>query len=724
MADSFPRQQARTRRFTLGAPRTFTVSPDGDRVVFLRSGGGSDAITALWELDMDKGEERMLVDPGQLSAPGPGGEPASERARRERRRESAGGIVAYSCDRDLRLATFALAGQLWVADLASATSRPLQVDGPVFDPRMDPTGSFVAYVADRTLRVVAVQGGRGTPGDGTPGEDRSQEVAGEEDPDVSWGQAEFVAAEEMSRDRGFWWSPDGRSLLVARVDIGPVATWWIAEPAHPERPPRPHRYPAAGTANAQVTLHHVVVGGPRREVVWDRSIFPYLVAVQWTSAGPPLLVVERRNHREVLVLGVDLEGPAPSPASDPAAGPATDPASDPEVVATSTLARSTDPDWVELPFGLPAWLSDGRLLWAADIANTTRLVVDGVPITPIGLQVRAVVGTDTGVVFSASSVPESISVWRWSPDEGLEGITEGGVATAVGAGVTTVVAIRDLDRPRADFVVTTRHGASRAIRSYAEVPMVAPNVRFLSAGSRQLRTGVLLPSDHQPGRSLPAVLCPYGGPGAQMVLNARSVWLEAQWLADQGFAVVVADGRGTPGRGPAWARAVKGDLAGPVLDDQVDALAAAAEAIGDLDLGRVGIRGWSFGGYLAALAVLRRPDVFHAAVAGAPVTHWQLYDTYYTERYLDHPGTSPEGYARSSLLGDAASLRRPLLLVHGLADDNVVVAHSLQLSQHLFEAGRPHQFLGLSGVTHMASGEDIAEHLLELQVGFLRDALG
>jgi len=188
--------------------------------------------------------------------------------------------------------------------------------------------------------------------------------------------------------------------------------------------------------------------------------------------------------------------------------------------------------------------------------------------------------------------------------------------------------------------------------------------------------------------------------------------------------VVVVDGRGTPGRGPGWARAVKGDLAGPVLEDQVDALHAVADAIGDLDLDRVGIKGWSFGGYLAALAVLRRPDVFHAAVAGAPVTHWQLYDTYYTERFLDHPETSPDNYERSSLLADAAGLRRPLLLVHGMADDNVVVAHSLQLSQRFFEAGRPHRFLPLSGVTHVASGEDIAEHLLELQVDFLRDALG
>jgi dipeptidyl-peptidase-4 len=198
----------------------------------------------------------------------------------------------------------------------------------------------------------------------------------------------------------------------------------------------------------------------------------------------------------------------------------------------------------------------------------------------------------------------------------------------------------------------------------------------------------------------------------------------SQWFADQGFAVLVTDGRGTPGRGPAWERAIHRDLAGPVLDDQVEALHAVAARHPGLDLGRVAVRGWSFGGYLAALAVLRRPEVFHAAVAGAPVTDWRLYDTHYTERYLGHPDHDPEPYRRSSLLADAARLERPLLLVHGLADDNVVAAHTLRLSGLLLAAGRPHAVLPLSGVTHLAAQEAVAENLLHLQLRFLKDALG
>ena len=284
-----------------------------------------------------------------------------------------------------------------------------------------------------------------------------------------------------------------------------------------------------------------------------------------------------------------------------------------------------------------------------------------------------------------------------------------------------------------------------AIASLAERPALpAPRPVLFGAGPREIRTAVLFPSWHQPGqRKLPVLLDPYGGPHAQRVLKARAAYLTSQWFAEQGFAVVIADGRGTPGRGPEWERAVAGDLAGPVLEDQVDALRDAAARFADLDTGRVAIRGWSFGGYLAALAVLRRPDVFHAAIAGAPVTDWRLYDTHYTERYLGFPDRDEENYERSSVIflperakvtalghavsrgeADAGAIApRPLMLIHGLADDNVVVAHTLRLSGALLAAGYPHTVLPLSGITHMASQETVAENLLLLQLDFLRGAL-
>jgi dipeptidyl-peptidase 4 len=216
---------------------------------------------------------------------------------------------------------------------------------------------------------------------------------------------------------------------------------------------------------------------------------------------------------------------------------------------------------------------------------------------------------------------------------------------------------------------------------------------------------------------------PYGGPHHGLVHPAARGFLESQWWADQGFAVIVADGRGTPGT-PSWERTVRLDLTNPPLEDQVAALHAVDAARPSLlDLDRVAIRGWSFGGYLAALAVLRRPDVFHAAVAGAPVVDWLLYDTAYTERYLGLPDEHPDAYAAGSLVPMAPGLSRPLMIIHGLADDNVVAAHSLRLSSALLAAGRAHTFLPLSGVTHMTPQEVVAENLLHLQLDFLTRSL-
>lgn len=219
------------------------------------------------------------------------------------------------------------------------------------------------------------------------------------------------------------------------------------------------------------------------------------------------------------------------------------------------------------------------------------------------------------------------------------------------------------------------------------------------------------------------MLSPYGGPHAQRCVRAGGSFATDQWLADQGFCVVVADGPGAPSR-PSNEDALWRDLASGPLHGQVAALEEVVRRFGTrVDPTRVGIRGWSFGGFLAALAVLERPDMFHAAVAGAPVTDWQLYDTHYTERYLGRPDTDGDAYARSSLLARAAELRRPLLLVHGLADDNVVAAHTLRLSTALLAAGRRHSVLPLSGVTHMTPQEDVAENLLRVELAFLAEHL-
>ena len=750
MTESFPRQEARTRRFTLGVPRAFRVSPDGARVAYLRTQGGSDPVTCLWVLEVGSGQERLAVDPRTL-----GGEeenlPAAERARRERVREQAGGIVAYAADANLAMAAFAWSGRVYAIDLTDPRAVAVQVPthGQALDPRPDPTGRRLAYVSAGALRVTRLpRPGGGTepghgsePADGEPadGEPADGEPAdGTEparelvlanpdgDPQVTFGLAEFIAAEEMDRQRGYWWSPDGSALLVARVDESPVTRWHIADPANPERPPAEVAYPAAGTPNADVSLLLVRLDGSSVTVDIDRTAFPYLVTACWEGEHNPLAVVQSQDQRTMRLVMIDASNGR-----------------------ADVLREDTDPRWLEIVPGVPAWTDDGRIVWTTDEHDTRRLLIaapwgEATAVTPPGLQVRGVIVVDGDtVLFQASTEPTEVGLWTYGPD-GLTQVSAGaGIASGVRAGGTTVVARRDLDHDGVTVPVYRDGKPVAEVPSLAERPALpAPGPVLLHAGAREIRTAVLFPSWHQPGQGqLPVLLDPYGGPHAQRVLKARGTYLTPQWFAEQGFAVVIADGRGTPGRGPQWERAVAGDLAGPVLDDQVEALQAAAGRFADLDTGRVAIRGWSFGGYLAALAVLRRPDVFHAAIAGAPVTDWRLYDTHYTERYLGQPDAEPGAYRRSGLSSlaersvpargsgtgpgraDAVS-PRPLMLIHGLADDNVVVAHTLRLSAALLAAGYPHTVLPLSGITHMASQETVAENLLLLQLDFLRRALG
>ncbi len=477
--------------------------------------------------------------------------------------------------------------------------------------------------------------------------------------------------------------------------------WWIADPANPDRRPTEVAYPAAGTDNALVTLHVLALDGGSVEVEWDHVRFPYLAAVRWTSDDRLLLSVQSRDQCELLVL-----------VADPTNG------------TTHTASSDADEHWVELVDGVPAELGDGRLVTAAERDGARRLLVAGEPVTPHDLQVRGVIAVDDDrVTFLAHPLDDATvqHVWRWTADDAsLSQLTNGdGVHSASVGGPTTVVRTSTLDATAPRTAVL----GGPELTSHREHPLVEPNVRLFQLGERKIATAVLLPHDVQPGARLPVLLDPYGGPGAQRVVASRSAYLSSQWFADQGFAVVIADGRGTPGRGSDWERAIHLDLASAVLEDQVDALRAAAEQVPELDLTRVAIRGWSFGGYLAALAVLRRPDVFHAAIAGAPVTEWRLYDTHYTERYLGDPTIDAEPYERSSLLVDAPSLERPLLLIHGLADDNVVSAHTLQLSTALLAAGRAHRVLPLSGVSHMTPQEVVAENLLLFQLEFLREVL-
>ncbi|MCG8919315.1 prolyl oligopeptidase family serine peptidase [Actinokineospora sp. PR83] len=684
---SFLRLQARTQRFTLGSPREFRVAADGSHVLFLRSSSGEDRTHALWLQDLSTGQETRLGDPGELLLGGTEELSAEERARRERSREQGGGVTGNATDAAARVCAFALSGRLFVADALTGAAGEVATATPIIDPRPDPGGTHVAYVSGGALRVVGIDGA----------DDRALAEPG--GPDETYGLAEFIAAEEMGRSRGFWWSPDGTRLLVAHADKSAVRRWHIADPADPAATPHVVSYPAAGTDNVTVRLEVIGLDGTRVPVDWDNRATPYLVTVHWSAAGKPLIAVQSRDQKTVEVRAVD-----------------------PDTGATELLHTDTDDTWVEISPGVPAWTPGGDLVRIAASDGANRLFV-GDECVSGDLQVRSVLHVGDDVLFSASAEdPTQVHVYTSGPNRVS---TEDGVHSATRAGDVIVLVSWSLEWAGPKVRVLRGGEEIGTITSLATEPPIVPDVRLLTVGERGLRVGLLYPTGHVPGTKVPVLMDPYGGPHAQRVLSTRNAFVNPQWLADQGFAVLVADGRGTPGRGPEWERAIAGDFAGVTLADQVDALRAVAAEHPDLDLDRVGIRGWSYGGYLSALAVLRAPEVFHAAISGAPVTDWRLYDTHYTERYLGHPDERPEVYARNSLIDDAPNLDRPLLLIHGLADDNVVVAHSLRLSTALVAAGRPHALLPLPGVTHMTPQEDdVAENFMLMQLRWLKGALG
>ena len=444
--------------------------------------------------------------------------------------------------------------------------------------------------------------------------------------------------------------------------------------------------------------------------------------------------------------------------------------------STRVLEKHSNAYWLDLIHGTPAFTPNGRLICAMNDmdADTNRLTVDGVPFTPAGLQVREVLNvTDDDVLCVVQRTPELLSddslpfLWQSNAadhdarsfdvvsiryDGTWEPLTYApGQWTMSRAGNGCVVTGRGMDDATVqmqhcmNIVTTDENGTDVAsmvvspIENHAETPGFTPNVHFTRLGERGLYTAIVLPSassEYAHADTLPVLMKPYGGPGFQQVVENQSFYWDAQWWADQGYIVVTADGRGTTGRGPKWDRAIYETMKSVTLEDQVDAVRALPEALATLaaqenkessettipqpDLNRVAMIGWSYGGFLSALAVLEAPETFAAACAGAPPTDWTLYDTHYTERYL---GLDPAVYERNSIISDAPQLNRPLMLIHGFADDNVTIAHSLRLSQALMATGRKHTFLPLTGITHMTNDETVAENLLILQRDFLAKAL-
>jgi dipeptidyl-peptidase-4 len=701
-----------TRGFRSGQPTAIAIPKGGEQVLFLRS-GPRDRVQTLWAFDPKSGSEREIVTGAKLLGGGEETLSPEEKARRERLRLTARGLSSFQLSRDGSTILIPYSGRLFLYDRASSTTRELAADhqgaparAPADDARLSPDGARLALVRDGQLRVLDVAGS---------GAERV--IASPESAGVTYGLPEFVAQEEMDRFEGYWWSPDSRFLLVQRTDASALEKLRIMDPSNPTKAPEENPYPRPGMVNADVRLAiYPVEGGTPVAVDWNRLAWPYLCRVRWAEKGPLAIYVMDRRQQQGSMLSVD-----------PATG------------KTAPLLGEHDAAWINLPDGAPIWMPDGKtFLWISEHDDTGPALelqqADATSrrLTPAGLRVRRLLGIDelgTRAWVLASDEPTETHLWsvdlkkpwkakRASPDAGLEDAVlspDGGLRArwlAPEHGATRW------------FVEDAQGKSLGELKSVAEEPGVEPQVEWTRVGSDSLRAFVVRPRDFSAGSRYTVIDWAYAGPHSQRVVHSGRRYLLEQWLADQGFVVVTVDGHGTPGRGRAFERAIRGDFIGPALQDHTRALKELCARYPEMDATRIGAFGWSFGGFYAAQAVLHAPETYKASVAGAPVVDWHDYDTFYTERYLGVPPLDSAAYTRSSVLLKAATLSRPLLVIHGTADDNVYFVNSLKLADALNRANRSWSFMPLPGQTHIVSAPEQVRQVYGRALEFFHRELG
>jgi dipeptidyl-peptidase 4 len=719
--DPVLRQLAETRKLKNGTPNTLKMDRSGAHVFFLRSPADS-PVQSLHVFDVDAGQARELLSAESLLKGAAQQLTPAERAQLERQRVAARGVISYALSADGRTVIVPLSGRLYRVDVAGLLGgrtveqsvKALSPSGAL-DPKLSPDGKLLSFVKAGDLYVLDLASNK----------ERRLTTGGSER--LTNGLAEFVAQEEMGRYDGSWWSPDSKLIAYEEADTRGVETFTLGDPMHPESGWQQVPYPRPGKANAKVRLGIVPVSGNAKTtwVKWDAEKYPYLTQVKWPRRGALTLYVMDRVQQHALLLAVD-----------------------PKTGATKTLLEEQDPAWINLQHlgaerrgdPLPLWLPDGSaFFWVTERNGAPEAEIRSADGRRLGSWVRPdqqlvrILGYDVAeraLYYQASPESPDLVVMRVRDGGNPERVVgQPGERVIVGGmiaedGPTRVVSI-ETPSSLPDWSVFDRGGRFIGrIPATRATPLRSPAPEYRKLGPQGFWSFVLRPRDARPGQKLPTIVSVYGGPHANHVQSSARTLLDDQWLADQGFVVVGFDNRGTPRRGREWERAIKGNFAGVVLEDQVAALQLLAQQVPEVDLARVGITGWSFGGYVSALAVLKRPDVYKAAVAGAPVTDQRNYDTFYTERYLGLPDAPGDVYEKNSLLPLAPGLERPLLLVHGTTDDNVFFLHSLMLSDRLFRAGRVHQLLPLSGFTHMLADPVMLEALSRRTVEFFRTALG
>ena len=725
------------------------VAPDGSRVSFLRGKDSDRNRLDLWEYHVDSGQTRMLVDSAVVL---PGEETLSdeEKARRERQRIAGlSGIVDYQWSPDAGTLLFPLGGELYLYDLskqgAAAVRRLTDGGGFATDPKISPRGGYVSFVRARNLWVI----------DLASGDERQLTFDGSDT--IGNGVAEFVADEEMGRHTGYWWAPDDSAIAYARIDESPVPIQKRPEVYADRTEIVEQRYPAAGDPNVRISLHvarvapvpqrayaspaEVEAGAPLHSTVMqppgtdhlriDLGPDPdiYLARVQWRDPQHLTFQRQSRDQQTLELIEVALADGR-----------------------QRTLLTETSDTWVPLHDDLH-FLSDGRFVWGSERSGYEHLYLvsaDGAQATPLTqgdwvVDGLLAVDEERGLVYFAGTrdgaTQRHVYAVPLAGGEPTRLTREPGMHNASFARHASVFVdswSNTTTPPQIDLL----HADGRHIATLVDNDLADPQHPYapfraahlptefgtLAAadGTTELHYSLIRPAGFDPSKQYPVVVFVYGGPAAQTVLDSWPGRADAffnQYLAQQGYVVFSLDNRGTPRRGKAFGGALYRRQGTVEVEDQLAGV-AWLRAQPWVDADRIGVHGWSNGGYMTLMLLAKAPQAYACGIAGAPVADWALYDTHYTERYMHLPAHNRDGYREASVFTHAGNIRSgALLLVHGMADDNVLFSNSTQLMGQLQQAGIPFELMTYPGAKHGLRGAD-ALHRYRMGEAFLGRCLG
>lgn len=696
------------------------IAPDGSQVGFLRGKDSNRNQLDLWSYDIGSGQTRMLVD-SKVVLPGEETLSDEEKARRERQRIAAmTGIVDYQWSPDAQTLLFPLGGELYLYDLhkqgRAAVRQLTHGEGFATDARLSPKGGFVSFIRDRNLWVIELASGR------------QVQLTSDGSATIGNGVAEFVADEEMDRHTGYWWAPDDSAIAFARIDESPVPVQQRYEMYADRTEVIKQRYPAAGDANVRVQLAVIapVAGAQPRWVDLGREQDIYLARVDWRDAQHLSFQRQSRDQKLLELVEVALADGR-----------------------QRVLARETSRTWVPLHNSL-RFLGDGSLLWSSERSGFQHLYrIDSAgkatALTHGDWPVDELLAVDeaAGKVYFRAGIDSPreshIHVVALAGGQPRQLSTAPGMHSASFARNASVYVDSWSNSSTPPQVELFRADGSR-LATLVENDLADPGhpyARYRDAhlpvefgtlaaadGRTPLHYSLIKPAGFDPGKRYPVAVYVYGGPAAQTVSNSwpgRGDHLFNQYLAQQGYVVFSLDNRGTPRRGRDFGGALYGRQGTVEVADQLRGVDWLQQQPW-VDATRIGVQGWSNGGYMTLMLLAKASDRYACGVAGAPVSDWGLYDTHYTERYMDLPGNNPDGYREARVLTHVDGLRSRLLLVHGMADDNVLFTHSTALMSALQKRGQPFELMAYPGAKHGLSGAD-ALHRYRLAEDFLARCL-